>query len=100
MPRRDVGVCVVIRGLGFGAPDTIRTYDLGFRKAGETAMGDGGVGHRDFTSFHRSLARALRFSFWLLPRCCPSEESNGTAQVARNHVDVALGGGQVGVSGE
>jgi hypothetical protein len=24
---------VAIRGLGFGAPDTIRTYDLGFRKA-------------------------------------------------------------------
>jgi hypothetical protein len=27
------GVSVVLRGLGRSAPDTIRTYDLGFRKA-------------------------------------------------------------------
>lgn len=32
-PMDTVGVCVSIRGLRFGAPDTIRTYDLGFRKA-------------------------------------------------------------------
>ena len=30
------GVYIDIRGLGSGAPDTIRTYDLGFRNPAKT----------------------------------------------------------------
>ena len=59
---------------------------------------EGGAGRRDVSS---SPARGSPpLSFWLSPRRCPSEERDGTAQIAGDHVAVALRDGEVGASCE
>jgi hypothetical protein len=92
------GVCVSIRGLGFGAPGKNRTCDLGFRKRSRPR----GVviSYRTVTigvfGWRSAFRRTLRFA------CYPRVTINafdGRAQVVGIEIGVALRGAQVRVPG-
>ena len=93
---------VVLSGFvvfGASAPDTIRTYDLGFRK-GERARGvvipydSRTVRFSSDSLLLRNVVAASRY------HAITIDALDGAAQVVRVEVGVALRGGEVGVAGQ
>jgi len=97
-PTETVGVCVSIRGLNSGAPDTIRTYDLGFRKQPDRGAWLSHTERKRFRFLACSrLGRSVRFAHF---HVLAINAFDGAPQIVGVEICVALRGREVGMPGE